>query len=344
MSVSLAEVALAAQARQAPLAAESAGYLVLAVADQVVLAARSLPRQAIELGEDGAVRLRAGEPTSEELAEAQLRRLLADLLGAASSSTPALSRVASRDSRASVAQFVAELEAALIPVNRAAARRALGRLARETSRAVDRGLLEAPPAPEPRPAPAAPSEVSLVAPPAALPVVPPERDIEPELALEPLLETRPEPLARRSVASSSEASAAQTPPLGTLIAPAHEVTHELAALTDPMPDVVAIEPDVLEIEPDAVEIEIDDVLETASAEPIEVEPESPAAAPEPPRRPVVVREPRRSELGSLLKAFTSNAGPTEPELRRELKKIAGLELTPAPTTVDEAGPGSLSDN
>ena len=134
MSVSLAEVALAARARQAPLPAESAGYLVLAVADQVALAARAVRQDAIELNEDGSVRLSAAEPASEVQAESQLRALLADLLKAASSLTPGLARVTSRAPQASLAAFIAELEAALIPVNRAAARRALARLSRASRR------------------------------------------------------------------------------------------------------------------------------------------------------------------------------------------------------------------
>src|SRR5688572_952245 len=132
MTVSLVEVALAAHSRQAPLPAESAGYLVLAVADQVALAARSVRKDAIELNEDGSVKLSAAEPATEAQAEQQLRALLAELLRSASSLTPALVRVSSKPPLANLAALVSELEAALIPVNRGAARRALARLSRET--------------------------------------------------------------------------------------------------------------------------------------------------------------------------------------------------------------------
>src|SRR6185503_20849507 len=56
------------------------------------------------------------------------------LLDASGSGTPALTAAAKRKPGNGLPALVEELEAALIPVNRAAGRRALARLARETKR------------------------------------------------------------------------------------------------------------------------------------------------------------------------------------------------------------------
>ncbi len=341
MSVSLAEVARAARARQAPMAAESAGYLVLAVADQVALAAREVRSQAVELNQDGGIRLRAGDPTGEGEAERQVRGLLGELLQAASSVTPALLRVAGKRGPASLGGLIAELEAALIPVNRAAARRALARLSRETARALEQGLLpepESPPAiaavPAPAPAPAMQHAVD-----------PEPIEVEVELTPEPLTETRPEPLAARRL-SSIPPEPSRTPRIGTLMTPSVRVDpHDIADVTDPMPAMEEIEPsDSLAApaaEPEApVELEASVELEVLTELEASAEPPPLAAhdepAPAPPVRVPRSREPRRSDIGDLLRSFVNADGPSEPELRRELKKIAGLELTPPPTTAEPA--------
>jgi hypothetical protein len=318
MTVRVSELLVAAAARQAALAGESAGYILLAVADQVAAAPRAVLAEAVELSDEGAVRLSGGLPCDEAEAEQKLRDLLAALLDAASSITPALVRVAGKRTLTGLSALVAELEAALIPVNRAAARRGLARLAREASRAVASGLPAAPvqPLKQTEPALRVPPAAQVVAPtPVAAPIAAPgesaleqpleeptEEPIEVtiELTPEPLVETRPEPLARRVAAPPME-QPTRTPRLGTIIAPlGDEVLHEIGETTDPMPDV-----------------------EEARAEP---------TVPEPPPEPRLPRHrpPQRSELDSLLQSFASSVGPSEPELRGELKKLAGLELTPAP--------------
>lgn len=67
-------------------------------------------------------------------AEASIRGILQRLLDASGSQTPALAAVAKKAASAGVPALMQELEAALIPVNRAAGRRALARLAREAKR------------------------------------------------------------------------------------------------------------------------------------------------------------------------------------------------------------------
>ena len=140
MRVSLLQVVAAARLREASLAAESAGYILLAVVDQVAAAPRRVTLAGVDLGEEGKLRLSTAEPCDEQAAELELRALLEQLLRVASSSTPALQRVARHAEPAGLGGLGRELEAALIPVNRAAAQRALARLVRETARAVERGL------------------------------------------------------------------------------------------------------------------------------------------------------------------------------------------------------------
>src|SRR4051812_38448291 len=127
MSVTLSEVRRAARAHRAPLAGESAGYLVLALADQVLSAPRLIHADDIQLTEDGGLRLMRGTASSESEAELSLRRALDELLLVASSGSAALMRAGRRGSPVGLASLVRELEAALIPVNRSAARRALAR-------------------------------------------------------------------------------------------------------------------------------------------------------------------------------------------------------------------------
>jgi hypothetical protein len=144
VTVSLLEILAAARAHAAPLAAESAGYLLLAVADHVVAAPRVATADDVELTPDGCVRLRARRAGGSDVGvEPAIRRLLARTLEVSSSVGPALRRAAERREEAGLPALVRELETALIPVNRAAAKRALSRLHRETERAKSAGKLDA---------------------------------------------------------------------------------------------------------------------------------------------------------------------------------------------------------
>src|SRR4051812_20896186 len=143
MSVTLSDVKRAAKAHRAPLAGESAGYLVLAIADQVLGAPWLVQAADVLLTEDGALRVVSGVASSEADAELSLRRALDQLLMVASSGSAALSRAGRRTAPVGLSALVRELEAALIPVNRAAAKRALARVHRETARALESGVLPA---------------------------------------------------------------------------------------------------------------------------------------------------------------------------------------------------------
>ncbi len=175
MSVKLHEIMSAAHARSASLAAEVAGYLVLATADQIAGAPRCLGFSDVSLSEEGQVRIAGGTPVEDVAAERTLREMLGLLLLESSSVTPGLFRAAHKSPAAGVDALIREIEIALVPVNRAAARRALTRLHRDVERARQAGRLAPwqpprrspepaarqsvppPAAPEPAPAPRAES-------------------------------------------------------------------------------------------------------------------------------------------------------------------------------------------
>lgn len=140
MSVSFSEIIAAAHLRKASLAAEVAGYLALSVADQVQGAPRRITPNDIVLLRDGGVRVNGGAPASEGEAESALRTLLLALLEQASSVTPALVRSGKRASQHGVDTLIREMETALIPVNRGAAKRALARLYRDVNRVRESGV------------------------------------------------------------------------------------------------------------------------------------------------------------------------------------------------------------
>jgi hypothetical protein len=265
MTVSLVEIFAAARAHVAPLAAESAGYLLLAVADHVALAPRVVEAGEVELSSDGSVRLGRGASTPSASAEGSVRHLLARALEVSSGVGPGLRRAADRRQDVGLSGLVRELEVALIPVNRAAAKRALSRLHRETERARDAGKLarllraevEAPAstaASEPEDALVASAELpepSLATPPVGEAPPPPVVEVapvprrappvpaveltltpEPRLAVgEPAL-TRPEPVVLRA-----RERGGSTPRLGTIVT-AQTLAGEESDLTERAPEVV----------------------------------------------------------------------------------------------------------
>lgn len=158
MSVTLLHVWRAAGQRSVALSSESAGYLVLSVREALSVDPVRLELQDLLLQPDGSVRLSGPSLPDAHAAPESLRRLLEQLLDVASSVGPALARVAARSQPASVSAFAKELETALIPVNRAAARRALVRLARETARVGPSVGEERPEPPPPSPKPPTPVE------------------------------------------------------------------------------------------------------------------------------------------------------------------------------------------
>ena len=134
-SVTLEEVFIVVNAKRVPLAPELAGYLALEIAEGADAAGGDIDPKFVFIGEEGTVGLvRPRREGATGSAEGSIRAILARLLDASGSQTPALGATSKRRSVAGLPSLVEELEAALIPVNRAAGRRALARLAREAKR------------------------------------------------------------------------------------------------------------------------------------------------------------------------------------------------------------------
>jgi hypothetical protein len=135
-SVTLEEVFAVLATKRVPMAPELAGYLVLEIAERIDPSTGEVDPSRIFIGDEGTVVFikRRTAPSAGD-AETSVRGLLARLLLASGVLTPGLSAAARRPSGAGLLALTGELETALIPVNRAAGRRALGRLAREVRRA-----------------------------------------------------------------------------------------------------------------------------------------------------------------------------------------------------------------
>lgn len=131
-SVTLEDVLAVVAAKRVPLAAELAGYLALEMAEGVGTVAGALEAPNVYVSDEGTVALvrarKDGDP------EESIRTLLGRLLEAGGTQTPSLGAAAKKAAGNGSVGLARELEAALIPVNRAAGRRALARLAREVKR------------------------------------------------------------------------------------------------------------------------------------------------------------------------------------------------------------------
>jgi hypothetical protein len=339
MSVTLHEVMLAARARVVPLAAESAGYLLLSLSEKAVQAARRVELSAVELDEGGEVRLLAGEPVDSEVLEQTLRHALDELLKVSSSPGPSLLRAASRPATGNLPLFVAELERALVPVNRTAGRRALVRLCRETERARREGVLEIPKtsevaagaAPLPtedgarRDAPdhpntAAAAECADAPAVSSIPAVQEQLSVEAGAVFEPV--RVPPPVGADSggqTPTSSEDSEPSTSP-ETVVAlsdsgrpPARE------RFADRTPYIGSIGLDVI-----------------AASAPVVIEsplsPDLPTVAPP----PYAGAPPVQRRVGELVESFEVLPGLSDDSLRAELKRVAGIEGTPGPSPVSSS--------
>ena len=177
MEIALSTVIDAARRRLAAVTAEAAGYVVLLVVQQVAKGPCRVRSDGVFLSDAGDVRLQAGTVASAHHVELELRQLLASLVALSQSTPPALKAAAERVAGGDLGGLESELLAALIPINHAAARRALARLYREAQKA---SISATPVSPV---AAAEPLVVAVAAPPAAseLPLVAALAVIEPAI-------------------------------------------------------------------------------------------------------------------------------------------------------------------
>lgn len=148
LEVTFAEVLAAAELGRARIAPEMAGYLALGVADALVGRPFVVDSRTCALDDEGTIFIRPSSapvpsPGATQL-EGAVRGLLGSLLGVSrggGGGASMLLAVARRPAGSEIGALIAEIEAALIPVNRAAAKRALARLARETAKAREEGHL-----------------------------------------------------------------------------------------------------------------------------------------------------------------------------------------------------------
>ena len=139
-SITLEEVFGVLTSKRVPLAPELAGYLALELAEGASTTPGEIEPKQVYIGDEGSVAIvrRPSQSDAESAgarsAEASIRAILQRLLDASGSQTPSLALTAKKKAGAGVPALMQELEAALIPVNRAAGRRALARLAREAKR------------------------------------------------------------------------------------------------------------------------------------------------------------------------------------------------------------------
>jgi hypothetical protein len=133
-SITLDDVFAMVGSKRVPLAPELAGYLTLEVAEGADEGGGDIDPRSVYIAQEGTVALVKPREALAGNAEASVRSILGRLLDASGSRTAALTAAARRKSTGSLRALSEELEAALIPVNRAAGRRALARLAREVKR------------------------------------------------------------------------------------------------------------------------------------------------------------------------------------------------------------------
>lgn len=326
-SVTLDDVFTVVEAKRVPLAPELAGYLTLEIADGTDAGSGDVDPKTVFISEEGTVALvRPKKDGISGDAEASVRKLLTKLLEASGSGTPALTTAAKRKPGNGLPALVEELEAALIPVNRAAGRRALARLAREVKRVllgVGRNA-SGPPVVKHESAPKIPAA------PHARPVLRKKDEPKPAAATDVtanlekaqgdvVVRHRPNPFDEepRTAKRSNDLAASMNE-----VERADDLNDVLKNLEE-LPKVVA----------EAAAPPPKPVLPAPVAPP---SPPAPVVAP-PPVSPPAGKRPEvkevafgRDDVDSLLESFGVSDQNEDKQVARELKAIAGLSPTPPP--------------
>src|SRR5579859_2594028 len=115
-SITIEDVFAMVGSNKVPLAPELAGYLALEIAEGADAAGGDVDPKAVYIAEEGTVALvRPKREIATGNAEASIRAILARLLEASGSQTPALAAASRRKASGNLRALAEELEAALIP-------------------------------------------------------------------------------------------------------------------------------------------------------------------------------------------------------------------------------------
>jgi len=143
-SVTLDALAAGLRRRGTPLASESALFLALECAEAIVAAARSLDVSKIAVDPEGRVDVTGCADSSETLAVRSVGACVRALCEPLPSTVREFVRRTDDGSILTVAGATSELEALLVPLNRAAARRVVARLVREVAKEPSSDRVSAP--------------------------------------------------------------------------------------------------------------------------------------------------------------------------------------------------------
>lgn len=329
-SVTLEDIFSVVEAKRVPLAPELAGYLTLEIADGTQGTGGEVDPKTVYVSEEGTVALvRPKKDAPSGDAETSVRAILAKLLDASGSATPALTATAKRKPGSGMPAVTSELEAALIPVNRAAGRRALARLAREVKR-VTLGVGRNASAPPVARAPAIRRvEKPEKAEKAEKPESPEEVMSGPDAPPGPRGSFTDEAATAKRSNNLSDIAAQMNAP--ELINQPKAANPALGLTPPPLPGAAPAAPPAPPPAP-----------ARAAPPPMPAPAARPGAPPPPARAPGVPPVPSRAKAGipdklfggdevdSLLASFEVSSTTGEKQMARDLKAIAGLDPTPGP--------------
>ena len=304
--VSLDDVMAAADRGLAPIGPELAGFVVLETAQRLRELGGVLDASLLAVGTSGHVAL-TGAPKhgDEELAVRRLREMLGAFLAVATSATPALRQCARRRDHNALAVLCRELEGALIPLNRAASRRAVARVARATVDAIDSGRLE-PGALVDR----APSEPPVAVAPrrSTPPPLPTAHTPSPAPVEVPELRAEMSPLPEELSDNEATPYTAQVfEPTG--MTPLEELSAQLETASPPQIEIVSQLPPIV-----------------AERAPVYVQPETDDSQP----FAVAVDVKKNDRVSKLIETFEVSRRRDDPALSRDLKAMVGIETSAPP--------------
>lgn len=220
--LSLSELLAGLSRRNMPLASESALFLALQAVEHRRENPASLDLESVLLHSDGSVTLRAAKATPEPEALRSVGALLVRLVDPLS---PEGERVVARLEAGTTkwTSVASELEALLVPLNRSASRRVLGRLLREVQKSAPASDATASSTADPAPSA---QETVLEGATASIPPLPPPPRLgslaqltprSPEEPSQSAIDTAPE--GKSASGSSAPGEASDTVPEGSTLAP-----------------------------------------------------------------------------------------------------------------------------